>query len=203
MENRLALLRNEKGLTLKQLGKILNVRDNTLSQYETGKRNPQLGLWEEIADFFNVSLDYLLMHTDKRDYSFSSTEDVIDLLTKFHDKKIYYDNLSKETVLELSLWLLNHLDLFTDGQYKNLLDEVDGLVRYASSEYKMLNEYSKERKKRENVKQQIVDSLDYEEPYDVLPKQVLEFMRLSDRKGWDVAQKYLEKLDKEPDPPEE
>ncbi len=43
MDTRMKELRLEKGLTLKQLGKILNVRDNTLSQYETGKRNPQFG----------------------------------------------------------------------------------------------------------------------------------------------------------------
>ena len=42
MENRLKQLRNEKKLTLKQLGNNLEMRDNTLRQYETGKREPEL-----------------------------------------------------------------------------------------------------------------------------------------------------------------
>ena len=67
MENRIAELRKEKGMTLKQLGETLGVRDNTLSQYETGKRNPQLGLLQEIADLFQVSIEYLTKNTDKRD----------------------------------------------------------------------------------------------------------------------------------------
>ncbi|MEN0454377.1 helix-turn-helix transcriptional regulator [Staphylococcus aureus] len=51
MENRIAELRKENNMTLKQLAKELNIRDNTLSQYETGKRNPQMGLLQEIANF--------------------------------------------------------------------------------------------------------------------------------------------------------
>ena len=68
MENRIAELRKEKGLTLKQLGEILGVRDSTLSQYETGKRNPQLGFLQELSDFFGVSLEYLTKNSNERDY---------------------------------------------------------------------------------------------------------------------------------------
>lgn len=64
MDTRMKELRLKKGLTLKELGKILNVKDNTLSQYETGKRNPQINFLKEFADFFNVSLDYLLKNND-------------------------------------------------------------------------------------------------------------------------------------------
>ena len=37
MENRIAKLRKEKGLTLKELAKKVSMHDNTISQYETGK----------------------------------------------------------------------------------------------------------------------------------------------------------------------
>ena len=45
-------------MTLKQLAKEFNIRDNTLSQYETGKRSPQLGLLQEMAQFsmFQLSI---------------------------------------------------------------------------------------------------------------------------------------------------
>ena len=35
------------------------MHDNTLSQYETGKRNPSLKTWQQLADFYGVSVPYL------------------------------------------------------------------------------------------------------------------------------------------------
>lgn len=59
MSNRIKELRNKKGMTLIQLGKELGMRDNTLSQYETGKRNPSENVWKKIADYFDVSVEYI------------------------------------------------------------------------------------------------------------------------------------------------
>lgn len=59
MCNRLAELRKSKNLTLKELGKQLSMRDNTLSQYETGKRFPKPEVWDKLASFFRVPVDYL------------------------------------------------------------------------------------------------------------------------------------------------
>ena len=57
--NRLRELRKNHGLTLKELGKKVSMHDNTLSQYETGKRNPSLKTWQQLADFYGVSVSYL------------------------------------------------------------------------------------------------------------------------------------------------
>ena len=57
--NRLKELRKNNGLTLKELGKKVSMHDNTLSQYETGKRNPSLKTWQQLADFYGVSVSYL------------------------------------------------------------------------------------------------------------------------------------------------
>lgn len=57
--NRLKELRKNHGLTLKELGKKVSMHDNTLSQYETGKRNPSLKTWQQLADFYGVSVPYL------------------------------------------------------------------------------------------------------------------------------------------------
>lgn len=59
MKNRIKKLRKENNLTLKELGQKLGIADNTLSQYETGKREPKLEIWQKIADFFDVSVPYL------------------------------------------------------------------------------------------------------------------------------------------------
>lgn len=67
MESRLKELRTKKHLTLKELGEQLGMPNNTLSQYETGKREPKLETWQKLADFFGVSVPYL--QGIEKDYS--------------------------------------------------------------------------------------------------------------------------------------
>ena len=59
MEN-LRKLRKERGLTLLQLANELHVAEGTISSYETGRRQPDNEMLKKIADYFNVSIDYLL-----------------------------------------------------------------------------------------------------------------------------------------------
>lgn len=59
-------LRKEKRLTMKELGKILSLAEPTISGYENGTRSPDYETLNKIADVFNVSTDYLLGRTDKR-----------------------------------------------------------------------------------------------------------------------------------------
>ena len=58
-KNRIRELRQQKHLTLQELGDKLGLANNTLSQYETGKREPKLETWQKLADFFNVAVPYL------------------------------------------------------------------------------------------------------------------------------------------------
>lgn len=59
MENRIKELREEKGLTLEKLGERVGIPKNTLSRYESEKREPKLEVWQKLADFFKVSVPYL------------------------------------------------------------------------------------------------------------------------------------------------
>lgn len=63
---RIKLLRTENNLTQLEFAKILNIANSTLSQYEAGNRVPSDDIKKKIADFFNVSMDYLLGRTDIR-----------------------------------------------------------------------------------------------------------------------------------------
>ena len=49
------------------LGTELNMGQNTISQYETGTREVSYAALIAIADYFNVSVDYLLGRTDNPD----------------------------------------------------------------------------------------------------------------------------------------
>ena len=59
MKNRIKKLRENKKLTLVELSKKVKIPNNTLSQYENKKRNPKPETWQKLADFFNVSVEYL------------------------------------------------------------------------------------------------------------------------------------------------
>lgn len=58
--NNIRVLRKQHNLSMKELGKIVGVAESTISLYENEKREPDLATLTRIADYFNVSVDYLL-----------------------------------------------------------------------------------------------------------------------------------------------
>lgn len=61
---RLKELRKSKGISQLKLALALNTNQNTISRYETGEREPDINTLIQIADYFNVSIDYLLERTE-------------------------------------------------------------------------------------------------------------------------------------------
>lgn len=61
---RLKALRKQKGLTQIRLAIELNMNQNTLSRYENGLRQADYKTLILFADYFGVSIDYLLGRTD-------------------------------------------------------------------------------------------------------------------------------------------
>ena len=61
---RLKELRKSKGISQLKLALDLNSNQNTISRYETGEREPGINELIKIADYFNVSVDYLLERTN-------------------------------------------------------------------------------------------------------------------------------------------
>ena len=57
-------LRKEKGISQLKLAMDLNMTQNTISRYETGEREPGINELIKIADYFDVSVDYLLGRKD-------------------------------------------------------------------------------------------------------------------------------------------
>ena len=63
-QERLRLLRSEKGVSQKQVAENLGITEVGYQNYEVGRRKPNFDVIPSIADFFNVSTDYLLGRTD-------------------------------------------------------------------------------------------------------------------------------------------
>jgi transcriptional regulator with XRE-family HTH domain len=64
LSDRIKKLRNSKGITQKQISEYLGVQCATYQRFEYGNRRPSLDTLILIADFFQVSIDYLVGRTD-------------------------------------------------------------------------------------------------------------------------------------------
>lgn len=61
---RLKELRMSKKISQLKLAMDLNMNQNTISRYERGEREPGINELIKIADYFDVSVDYLIERTD-------------------------------------------------------------------------------------------------------------------------------------------
>ena len=57
---RLREIRKSRNTTMKKLGSELGLAESTISLYESGKRQPDFETVLKLADYFGVSVDYLL-----------------------------------------------------------------------------------------------------------------------------------------------
>ena len=86
--DKLKKLREEVGITQSQLAKKTKVSRSAVAQYETNRQMPDLASLKDIADFFDVSIDYLLGRTNQR-YSNENMEPT------HHEKQILDDTVKE------------------------------------------------------------------------------------------------------------
>lgn len=73
-------LRENKGITQAELGKVLSISPSTIGMYEQGRRSPDYETLKKIADYFGVSTDCLLGRNDEEFNPFLGTsKDTTDL----------------------------------------------------------------------------------------------------------------------------
>lgn len=61
---RLRELRQQHKLAIQELADIFEIHKGTISNLELGKKSPSIELAVTLADYFNVSLDYLVGRSD-------------------------------------------------------------------------------------------------------------------------------------------
>lgn len=152
MENRLKELRKAKGLTLDELSKGLkekfevSLSTGQLSSYENGRRSPRAeNTWKTIADYFNVSVSYLLGYSDIKEPYYG--DEIL-----FDDGQGGYTSLSGERENELSELYFERLEeefvkflkrydfVISDNEIKAVLNHISNLNinTYKSDEYNRL-----------------------------------------------------------------
>ena len=65
-ENRLRDLREDRDLKQRDIAELLKVHQTTYSGYELGRLNIPVAVLHTLADFYGVSVDYLLGRTNSK-----------------------------------------------------------------------------------------------------------------------------------------
>ena len=78
MANRIKALRQEMGIKQVELARAVSVSQAALSGYETGRYEPDFATLKKIAEYFHVSVDYLLGGTKKEPVPTSTSDDGFD-----------------------------------------------------------------------------------------------------------------------------
>ena len=96
---RLKELRICNNLTQAELGQKLNVTKSTICSYEKGTRMASIETLIDLANFFKVSLDYLvgtenyIVSDNKEEYGLRMSGYEIDLISEFRKHKDLYEKL--------------------------------------------------------------------------------------------------------------
>jgi transcriptional regulator with XRE-family HTH domain len=70
--NRIAQQRDERKLTQEELARKVGITRASLSHYENNRREPDYETIQRIADFFSVSVDYLMGRTSEPNHTLDS-----------------------------------------------------------------------------------------------------------------------------------
>lgn len=93
--NRIKFLREEKGIYQKDLAKLLNVSIPAINYYENEKRSLDTKSALILAEYFNVSVDYLLGKSDIRN-SENNADDLLGLAKVGFTKENYNPPTEKQ-----------------------------------------------------------------------------------------------------------
>ncbi len=103
---RIKQLRKEYNLTQQQFAELINLKNSTISLYENEKRQPEFQTLVKIADYFNVTIDWLFGRVDNKNLLIIENEyipkdllsvgvEYLKLAKEMCDKKIPPDDMRK------------------------------------------------------------------------------------------------------------
>ncbi len=151
MNNRIKELRKLNKISQKDLVSNLGITQQALSNYEKEKRIPDQPTWQALADFFNVSVDYLKGYGYSKEYIYQQLDDAYkEPYTKDYEVEPPFTNpvLSAKEEIEkyceqnkisipkdtdLDFWKTNFNFIFKDKSVKRLLTTKD---RYSDDDIK-------------------------------------------------------------------
>ncbi len=99
-------LRKMKGLTQQQVADKLNIGRSTYAQYESNSREPDYETLINLANFYEVTVDYLLGNEyvtkeNEENYDFEKTKNMVK--KEFGDRGVLFYDIKKMTPEELKV----------------------------------------------------------------------------------------------------
>ncbi|HCW2676197.1 helix-turn-helix transcriptional regulator [Clostridioides difficile] len=134
---RLKELRIKFGLKQHELAEILNVSQSTIGMYENDQRTPPAESIVKLAEYFNVTTDYLLGHT-KTDYSVNAN--IPEVPSIVYEDNSNYDIIDKTKHNESEF--IDNLDTFLDSL------DINDELKYMTKLYAKLDEEDRKAIKR-------------------------------------------------------
>ncbi|WP_199242579.1 helix-turn-helix domain-containing protein [Desulfosporosinus fructosivorans] len=86
-KTRLKILRNESNITQNELAEALHISKQTVSNYESGSREPEIDILTSISSYFNVSVDYLIGVGDTKSHRLASVNNKLGQLNTILEQK--------------------------------------------------------------------------------------------------------------------
>ena len=151
--NRIKELRQENKLSQIELANKVHASNQAISAYESGTREPKEPMWQALANFFNVSVDYLKGYGYSKDYIYKLLDDAYkEPYTKDYEIEPPFTNpvLSAKEEIEkyceqnkisipkdtdLDFWKTNFNFIFNDKSVNRLLTTKD---KYSDNDIKEL-----------------------------------------------------------------
>lgn len=160
--DRIGILLIERGIKQKELAQRIGVADNIISYFVKGTRTPNMQQTVDIADFFDVSTDYLLGRTDIRtaDVQIKQICKITGLSEKAYKTLRGAKDLSNHTWDVSSSAYNCFLDMIEEDYYFRMCVFLSNAI----AEIKRINSYKKKNRTliEEHIKKQIADDSNYD-----------------------------------------
>jgi transcriptional regulator with XRE-family HTH domain len=102
---RLVELRKEKKLTQEDIAKKLHLTRSTYAQYEVDRRVPEYATLQKLADYFNVSIDYLVGRSNDR--KAGEPRDAAELLNNFLEFELTDEEIMERMTFKVDNMVLS------------------------------------------------------------------------------------------------
>lgn len=114
---RIKELRNERGLSLRELSEQISISYSSLGKYERGEQQPSIDTIVILANFFHVSIDYLIGNSNYRnandEYKFKSS----------------FDELENTVAIDIYNAFIESMENFSKFYTDNSIDQTSGTLR--------------------------------------------------------------------------
>lgn len=121
MDNKIKELRKKKKLTQEELAQKINVTKLTISRWERGERVPKSDKAQQLADFFGVSVDYLLGDDNTLINRFNA--ELIGYLTNEEKESFTSNPYDQQRLLDVAFERMMNTDGFSQDKITQEIDK--------------------------------------------------------------------------------